>query len=84
MCALPHAGILANDLLQRRLSLDGYYMTEHTQGLWKHETRPVWLSLVVDYFVIKYIGREHAEHLMASIKTYYEISSDWIGSAYCG
>jgi hypothetical protein len=30
------------------------------------------------------VGKEHAEHLKASIKKYYEISCDWTGSAYCG
>jgi endonuclease I len=38
----------------------------------------------VDDFGVKYVGREHAEHLMACIKKNYEISSDWKGSAYCG
>jgi hypothetical protein len=81
---LPQAGILANELLQRRLALDGYRPTKHTQGLWKQETCPVWFSLVVDDFGIKYIVRENAEKLMASIKKNYDISSDWTGSAYCG
>jgi hypothetical protein len=81
---LPQAGILANELLQQRLALDVYRPTKHTHGLWKHETRPVWFSLVVDDFGIKYIGRDNAEHLMASIKKNYDISSDWTGSAYCG
>jgi hypothetical protein len=56
----------------------------HTRGLWKHDTHPVWFSLVVDDFGIKYIGRKNAEHLMTSIKKKYAISSDWTGSAYCG
>jgi hypothetical protein len=38
----------------------------------------------VDDFGIKYVGSEHAEHLMASIKKNHEISSDWTGSVYCG
>jgi hypothetical protein len=80
MYGLPQAGILANKLLQRRLALDGYHPNEHTHGLWKHETRPVWFSLVVDDFSIKCVGRKHAEHLMAYIKTNYEISSDWTGN----
>jgi hypothetical protein len=77
-------GILANELLQQRLVLYGYRPTEHPHGLWKHETRPVWFSLVVDVFGIKYIGRDNGEHLMASIKKNYDISSNWTGSAYCG
>jgi hypothetical protein len=84
MYGLPQAGILANELLQRNLAKDGYRPTQHTHGLWKHDTRPISFSLVVDDFGVKYVGREHAEHLMACIKKNYEISSDWKGSAYCG
>jgi hypothetical protein len=80
MAGLPQAGTLANELLHRRLALDGYHPTEHTHGLWKHETRPVWFSLVVDDFGIQDVGRE--QHLMACINKQYEISSDWTGSAY--
>jgi hypothetical protein len=84
MYGLPQAGILANELLQRNLAKDGYRPTAHTHGLWKHETRPISFSLVVDDFGVKYVGREHAEHLMECIKNNYNISSDWNGSAYCG
>jgi hypothetical protein len=38
----------------------------------------------VDDLGVKYVGREHAEHLMECIKKNYNISSDWKGSAYCG
>jgi hypothetical protein len=38
----------------------------------------------VDDFGVKYVGREHAEHLMEYIKNDYNISSVWKGSAYCG
>jgi hypothetical protein len=38
----------------------------------------------VDDFGVKYVGREHAEHLMACNKNNYNISSNWKGSAYCG
>jgi hypothetical protein len=38
---------------------------------------------VVDDFGIKYVGKEHAEHLKATIEKYYQISCDWTGSAYC-
>jgi hypothetical protein len=84
MYGLPQAGILANELLQRNLAKDGYRPTPHTHGLWKHDTRPISFSLVVDDFGVKYVGREHAEHLMESIKKNYNIPSDWNGSAYCG
>jgi hypothetical protein len=71
-------------LLQRNLAKDGYRPTPHTHGLWKHDTGPISFSLVVDDFAVKYVGREHAEHLMECINKNYNISSDWNGSAYCG
>jgi hypothetical protein len=84
MYGLPQSGILANELLQRNLANDGYRPTTHTHGLWTHDTRPISFSLVVDDFGVKYVGREHAEHLMACINKNYNISSDWNGTAYCG
>jgi hypothetical protein len=38
----------------------------------------------VDDFVVKYVRREHAEHLMTCIKKKYNMSSDWNGTVYCG
>jgi hypothetical protein len=84
MYGLPQAGILANELLHRNLAKDGYRPTQHTHGLWTHDIHPISFSLVVDYFGVKYVGREHAEHLMACIKKNYSISSDLNGRAYCG
>jgi hypothetical protein len=60
MYGLPQAGILANELLQRNLAKDGYRLTQHTHGLWTHDTRPISFSLVVDDFGVTYVGREHA------------------------
>jgi hypothetical protein len=68
MYGLPQAGILANELLQRNLVKDGNRPTTHTHGLWTHDTRPISFLLVLDDFGVKYVGREHAEHLMTCIK----------------
>eukprot|EP00804_Cyclotella_cryptica_P015695 CCRYP_018924-RA/>CCRYP_018924-RA protein AED:0.15 eAED:0.15 QI:0/-1/0/1/-1/1/1/0/1314 len=84
MYGLPEAGILSNQLLRKRLATKGYFELPHTPGLWKHVCRPVWFTLVVDDFGVKYIGREHAEHLMAALKNDYEVEEDWTGSLYCG
>jgi hypothetical protein len=84
MYGFPQAGILANKLLQRNLSKDGYRPTQHTHGLWTHDTRPISFSLVVDDFGVKYVVREQAEHLMVCIQKNYNISSNWNGRAYCG
>jgi hypothetical protein len=81
MYRLPQAGILTNEFLQRNLAKDGYRTTQHTHGLWTHDTRPISFLLVVDYFGVKYVGREHAENLMACIKKNYNIFSHWKGRA---
>jgi len=74
---LPHAGILANKLLRQRLPPHEYYECKHTPGLWRHHTRPISFTLVVD-------GREHVDHLIKCIKEKYELTEDWSGDLYCG
>jgi hypothetical protein len=81
---LPQAGILANKLLKKRLKPHGYFEVPHTPGLWKHISRPVQFTLVVDDFGIKYVGRQHIDHLLRAIKTHYKVSEDWEGKLYCG
>ena len=68
MYGLPQAGMLANKLLKKRLAPHGYYEVPHTPGLWRHQFRPVMFTLVVDDLGVKYVGREHAEHLMNAIE----------------
>jgi len=84
MYGLPQAGILANKLLKERLAKYGYFEMPHTPGLWKHVSRPISFTLVVDDFGIKYVGREHAEHLLRALNKDYTIEADWKGELYCG
>jgi hypothetical protein len=84
MYGLPQAGILANKLLEKRLAVHGYAPLPHTHGLWQHKTRPVQFSLVVDDFGVKYVGKEHADHLFQTLLKYYPTSVDWEGKLYCG
>ena len=81
---LPQGGILANKLLRKRLAPHGYYEVAHTPGLWRHVTRPIEFSLVVDDFGVKYVGKKHADHLLKVLHKYYKTSIDWKGSLYCG
>jgi hypothetical protein len=41
-------------------------------------------TLVVNDFRVKYIGKEHAMHLISILKQDYKISEDWTGSKYIG
>ena len=65
---LPQVGIIANNLLTRRLINHGYYQVKQTPGLWRYMWRPISFTLVVDGFGISYIGQEHADHLMSALK----------------
>jgi hypothetical protein len=84
MYGLPHAGLIANQQLVKFLAPDGYAPCARTPGLWKHKTRPVTFTLVVDDFGIKYVGREHANHLLRCLERHYQVSTDWEGKRYCG
>ena len=49
-------------------------------GLWKHTTRPISFTLVVDYFRVKYVGKENEENLLNSLKIHYEkVTVYWKG-----
>ena len=84
MYGIPQAGHLANQLLTARLAPHGYYQFHQTSGLWKHKWHPILFSLVIDNFGIKYVGKQHADHLIAAIKENYDFAKDWAGQLYCG
>ena len=84
MYGLPQAGILAAALLEKRLEPHGYYQCAHTPGLWRHRTRATVFALVVDDFGVKVQDKADALHLIAALKTYYEITVDWDGKLFCG
>jgi hypothetical protein len=71
MYGLNQAGLLANQLLQTSLAPFGYYPARHTPGLWLHKTWSISFTLVVEDFAVKYVGKQHAEHLRnALLRTY--------------
>ena len=42
------------------------------------------ITLVVDDFGVKYVGKEHALHLKAVLEEHYAITEDWSGGRYTG
>jgi hypothetical protein len=60
MYGLPQAGIIAQELLAKRLKEHGYNQSKTIPGLWTHEWRPITFSLVVNDLGVKYIREEHA------------------------
>jgi hypothetical protein len=76
MYGLPQAGIIAQQLLKERLQKHGYYQSQTTPSLWKHDTCPISLSVVIDNFGGKYVGKENAQHLLDTVRHYYKCSCD--------
>ena len=68
MYDLPYPGLIAQELLKKRLQRHGYNQSKVTPGFWKHKWRPITFSLMVDDFFVKYVGKEHADHLIAALK----------------
>eukprot|EP00804_Cyclotella_cryptica_P012915 CCRYP_002273-RA/>CCRYP_002273-RA protein AED:0.38 eAED:0.38 QI:0/0/0/1/0/0/3/0/465 len=84
MYGLPQAGIIAQQLLESRLVANGYQQSTVTPGFWKHDWRPIAFALCVDDFGVKYVGIEHAKHLLQALNTHYTTSHDWKGDRYLG
>jgi hypothetical protein len=89
---LPQAGIIANKYLEKRLNEYGFHQSNYTNGLWKHETRPITFALVVDDFGVKYTRNEDVEYLKEALtannpatgKPMFEISTNMKGDLFIG
>ena len=75
---IPQAGILANKKLCWKLEPHGYFKRENTPSLWYHISQPILFTLVVDDFGVKFVGKEHADHLI--LKETYKLTEDWTGT----
>ena len=68
MYKLSQSCHIANQDLQKHLAKYRYYPTKRTPGLWKHGTRPISFTLVVDDFGIKYTNKDDIDDLFKAIK----------------
>ena len=67
-----------------KLKTEGYSKTT-TEGLFKHATRDIAFTLVVDDFAIKYTNKADADHLITCIrKRYKKFKVDWEAKQYIG
>ena len=53
-------------------------------GLWKHDTRPIQFTLVVDNFGLKYVNKDNVMHLQQVLEEHYQTTTDWSGNRYIG
>lgn len=85
MYGLPAAGRIASDKLIPILNAAGFHQSDQTPGLFKHATRPIAFCLCVDDFLVKYVGKEHADFFLTTLRqAHYKITVDWEAKEYCG
>ena len=64
--------------------MHGYKQSKLVPGLWKHDTRPIQFTLVVDNFGAKYVNKDDVMHLQQVLEEHYQITTDWSGTRYIG
>ena len=57
MYGIPQSSMLANNYITKHLATYGYIPTSHTTGLWRQQMRPIYLTLVLDNFGVKYVDQ---------------------------
>ena len=81
---LLQSDLFSNEFLKERLERHEYYQSKLVPVLWKHNTRSIQFTLVVDDFGVKYQRKQDVEHLMAALRENYCIKDDWAGGKYIG
>ena len=71
MLSLKQAVRIDNDRLRSHISHFVLAPVPRTPALWKHTTNPITLSLVVDNFGVRYVGKENSNYLIQSLQKLY-------------
>ncbi len=73
MYGLPQSGSNSHDELEERLNKECYFKSPLVSALWKHMPRPTQFVLIVNNFGIKYFTTEDLDHLINTLKKYYDV-----------
>ena len=84
MPGLKQAVNIANTRLTTHLEKFGYKPVKHTPSLWRHESKPITFTLVVDDFGLKYEKIDDFNHLKAALLSLYKVTVDMSGTKYLG
>ena len=83
MYGLVNAAIVAQEGLVKLLNANDFYET-NTPQLYKHKTRNIQFTLVVDDFAVKYTNKTDADLLISVLEKQFDVSIDWDGKLYLG
>ena len=82
---LAQAGRLAQERLLKHLEAHDYIpISPLNPCMFKHKSRDITFSLVVDDFGVVYKNEEDVEHMLTSLRELYKVKEDWVGSSYVG
>ena len=81
---LPQSGKLSQTRLINHLDLHGYKQCANTPCLFRHVSKDITFSLVVDDFGISYRHSTDVNHLIATLRKLYEITVQTFGETYLG
>lgn len=73
---LKQARKLANNLLTTHLEAHGYFQCATMASLWQHKWWPILFVFIVDDFGIKYVGKQHTDHLHVALSEHYQVTTD--------
>ena len=81
MPGLPQSGLLSQRRLITLLNSHGYTETT-TPMLFRHSSRPITFTLVVDDFGVKYSSPSDLDHLITCLQTLYALKTHRTGNHY--
>ena len=76
LCGLKESGQIANEDMTDHLASFDYHESNYAKGLFKHASRDISFTLVVDDFGIKWTKREDLNHLISALEQKYEMKVD--------
>ena len=79
---LKQTGRIANEQLTSHLEKFVYCPCKYTLLFCKKDSLHVTFLLLVDNFVVKYVGKNNAEHLISALLSLYIVTEDWEGSLF--
>ena len=84
MYGLPQAGYIAQKDLGKLLRDNGFRECPRTPQVFRHESRALTMSIVVDDFGVLYLQERDVLWLLEVLRTKYELKVDWSGEKYIG
>lgn len=83
-CGLKQSGKIAHDDLVAHLGKHGCIKAGQTDGLFKHETRDVSFTLVVDDFGVKHTKEDDVKHLTMIMREKHTFKVDMKAEQHVG